>query len=580
MEGNKIANYAFLSDMHTGALVSKNGSIDWFPLPKFDSPSFFTKLLGDEKNGYWLVSLNDCEKTERRYLEGTKILVSTFYSKEGVVEVTDFLALNFGETVLVRHTEVIDGRVKVLESLSLKNEYGEVPAERIVQEDNRYLFQWKEESVTYSSTAKDYLIKNSTLDNVHELEKGQELFSFISYGDQKKDYKYSELYEKTKETWIQWFNGITYDGPQKDLVARSALTLKALTYEPTGAIIAAPTTSLPETVNGERNWDYRYSWLRDSVFTIWAFSSVGHHGEANAFFNWALKTVSDDPDILSVGYTIDGSKVSEDHILPHLKGFKRSLPVRIGNSGLKQFQLDVYGEFIACIHHCWKNKMINLDLDIKGLLYRLLNNLISVCDKPDRGIWEVRGKPRFYTYSQAMAWVGLDKGYDLYSSLEGTEIDNDVVKLKKDEIYRNIFEKGIDSELKCFTQSFDTTDLDAANLRLSLVGFIDPKSEVMVNTVEQTLKRLYEDGGVKRYTSADGLKGKEGYFLTCTFWLVENLAHQGRVQEAKKILEETIINCNDLGLMSEEVGRNGKLLGNFPQAFSHIGLINAYAALK
>lgn len=581
MNGKDIGKYGFLSDMHTGALVSLEGSIDWLPLPKFDSPAVFTRILGEEENGCWELIPESIKETKRAYVEGTKILVTEHTCEEGIAEVFDFLALETESRTLVRHVKVKSGCVRFRERLIARGNYGAISPTEISIEENYFIFKWSNLEVSYFSSVRGHQIRNSSLQNTFEMKAGDEMTSKLSYGESLTENSFKHLFEQTLKCWKKWSAEIKYNGEGRTLVERSALTLKALTYKPTGAILAAPTTSLPETIGGERNWDYRYSWLRDSVFTIWAFSSVGHEAEAQAFFEWAIETVLRDPNILSVGYTIDGEAAECERDLIHLKGFSDSRPVRVGNSGLRQFQLDVYGEFIVCLHHCWKNKMVDLNFDLDGLLLRLLPRLLEVCEEKDRGIWEVRGEPQFYTYSQAMAWMGLERGHEiLRSSRGGHEIDEDQLKMKKDRILDGIFRKGVDEELRCFTQSFATSELDAANLRLGLVGFIDPKSEIMVNTVNQTMERLYRNGGVLRYTTEDGIPVDEGYFVTCNFWLIENLALQGRTDEANKILQETIAKCNDLGLLSEEIGKDGKLLGNFPQAFSHIGLINSFSALQ
>ena len=592
-----IADYALLSDCHSAALVSRAGSIEWLCMPAFDSQSVFASILDRDKGGHFSICPNAIEKVRRRYIPGTNVVQTRFVTQTGVLMLTDFLAIGpdsdpeqpdllIAEHRLVRRVFVEEGTVSVTIECKPRPDYGRViPAVDCESQGHRAIFD-SPDAVFVLDCSQPLQSPNG--DGIAratwELRAGETVdlvFSHVAGGTRRPagPRGASLLQGSTIEYWRRWSSQLNYRGPYREQVLRSALALKAMVYAPTGAIIAAPTTSIPEEIGGVRNWDYRFSWLRDATFTLSAFNTLGYTQEAIQYFDWLQRTTRAAGADLQVLYGIRGRNQIPEFELNYLSGYRNSKPVRIGNAAAHQFQLDIYGEVVDA-YYLFRDVMDKTrDSDLRWC-YRIVEHAAKVWKQPDEGIWEVRGGNKHFVYSKAMAWAAMHRGAFLARTYGGGEPDK--WEAIAHEIATEIYTHGFDVKQNAFTQSYDRPTLDASVLRLPLIGFIDANDPRMVGTIDAIQKELTRNGLVYRYTEMDdGLAGNEGTFAICTFWLVQCLALCGRQREAEQLFSRVLRYGNDVGLFSEEIDPvTGELLGNFPQAFTHIGLINAAERLQ
>jgi GH15 family glucan-1,4-alpha-glucosidase len=592
-----IAEYALLSDCRSAALVSKDGSVDWLCFPRFDSPSVFGRLL-DARAGHWSIRpIGDAEAT-RRYVEDTMVLETTFRTATGTVVLVDALAVGRNErghelgagapSVLMRRVSGVTGQVELELEYAPRPEYGLIyPVLNPV-----------DGGVTARGGADVLALSSPVPVEIDELVararftvRGGEAIAFAlghATSSQERPGLWSQdeiagRLDDTKRAWHTWSElHQSYDGPWEELVHHSGRVLYALTYFPTGAICAAPTTSLPETAGGSRNWDYRFSWVRDASFTLQALWVAACPDEADKFFDFmasaAASQVRRGTD-LQIMFGIGGERDLTERELPHLTGWRDSAPVRVGNGAWSQRQLDVYGELLDAASRL-PDQLRRLEAPTKEFLADLADTAATRWQEQDQGIWEIRGEPRDFLYSKLMCWVALDRAIGLADQLDAQE-RVDGWKHTREEIAAAILARGWNDEAGAFTQSFGSEDLDASNLMMPIVGFLPADDPRMLATINATAERLTDDRGlVYRYLAHDGLEGEEGTFLLCTFWLAEALALAGEIDRARETFERAIAYANDVGLLAEEVdAETGELLGNFPQAFSHIGLVNAAWAI-
>ena len=592
-----IENYGIIGDTHSVALVGTDGSIDWLCFPHFDSPSVFAAILDDEQGGRFRIApAGEAGDVTRKqmYWPDTNVLVTRFLSPDGVGEVTDYMPMGTSEDGhgyhrLIRRVKVVRGEMTFRMECSPAFDYAREPHETEITAGGA-CFRSSKLSLGLATSVPlhehgDGAVAEFTLREdetaalvLREEEPGGGCGAYVSETEE------DELFRQTVEYWRRWLSKCTYKGRWREMVHRSALALKLLTYEPTGAIVAAPTSSLPEGVGGERNWDYRYTWIRDAAFTLYGLLRIGFTEEAEAFMGWLESRCreSKNPDgSLQLMYGIDGQSDLTEETLDHLEGYRGSRPVRVGNGAYDQLQLDIYGELLDAVYLYNKHgSPISYDL------WTHLRGLVNwVCDnwrREDEGVWEVRGGRRHFVYSKLMCWVAVDRGLRL-ADKRSFPADRERWLKVRDEIYEEIMEKGWSPERKAFVQAYGGDTLDASNLVMPLVFFLSPKDPKMIGTLD-AIDRSPRDGGlvsnglVHRYDverSPDGLEGDEGTFSLCTFWLVEALTRSGRVEEARLIFEQMLSYANHVGLYAEEIGHSGEALGNFPQAFTHLTLISA-----
>jgi GH15 family glucan-1,4-alpha-glucosidase len=579
----KLEDYGLISDLQTAALVGRNGSIDWLCFPRFDSDACFTALLGDEWDGRWLLA-PDCEvlHAERRYREGTLVHELDFHCEAGVVRVIDFMPPRGEEPDVVRIVEGIEGSVPIRMELVIRFGYGEiVPWVRRVGDDTRIAIAGPDALALRSKAP----MRGENLRTVCEftIEPGERvsyvLTWYPSHQAIPEPIDPERALEETCSFWREWLENCTYKGRWEEAVTRSLMTLKALTYQPTGGIVAAPTTSLPEQIGGVRNWDYRYCWLRDATFALDALLECGFHEEAQAWRSWLLRAVAGDPDDLQIMYGPAGERRLPEWELPWLPGYESSRPVRVGNNASTQFQLDVYGEVLDVLHQARRREIEPRDQSWE-IQKVMLANLERRWREPDEGIWEVRGPRRHFTHSKVMAWVAFDRGVKAVEDY-GRDGAVDRWRAARDAIKAEVLEQGYDEELQSFVQSYDSKRLDASLLTIPLFGFLPPEDPRVRGTLEAIRRDLMQDGFVRRYRhddeteTVDGLPPGEGAFFLCTFWFIDNLVLVGELEEACELFDRMLTLRNDLGLLSEEYDpKLERLVGNFPQAFSHIGLVN------
>jgi GH15 family glucan-1,4-alpha-glucosidase len=581
-----LEDYGLIGDMQAAALVGRNGSVDWLCLPRFDSASCFSALLGDESHGRWLLAPHgDVDATSRRYRPGTLVLETEFETGDGAVRVTDFMPRRGdGPPRLMRIVEGLRGRVPMRMELVVRPEYGTISpwveraADGAIATAGPDAFRL--------STPLPLKVEDGTVTAEFDaLEGARERFTLtwhLSYEETPAVEDADSALARTEQWWRDWSGRCRYDGAYRDEVLTSLIALKAMTNETTGAVIAAPTTSLPEEIGGVRNWDYRYCWLRDSVLTLEALLAAGYTDEATAFRDYLLRVATGDPAKLQIMYGVGGERRLTEFELPDLPGYEGSKPVRVGNAASEQFQLDVYGEVA---------NVFFLGLELIGSIERRLwprwraaiDYVDTIWREPDDGIWESRGERRHYTYSKVMAWVVFDRAVRIAEQFE-LEAPLERWKQVRDEIHRQVCENGYDPERRTFTQYYGSTELDASVLNIPLVGFLPGTDERVTGTIDAISRELGRDGFVSRYSTAetdDGLPGDEGQFLACSFWLVSALALNGRAAEARELFERLVGLANDLGLLAEEydVARK-RQVGNFPQAFSHLTLIVAARAIS
>ncbi len=599
-----IENYGMIGDMHSVALVGINGSIDWLCIPHFDSPSVFAAILDDKKGGYFRIAPTDDKVTYKQlYWPETNVLVTRFFSSHGAAELIDFMPIESKRNKrshthkLIRRVTSVRGTIEFLMDCRPAFNYARDKHETEIITGG---------AIFYSKVLNLALATKTPLQSdevgavsqftLHEGETAVFLLREVSPGTEWGIYLSDEeaegLFRDTVKYWRNWISKCKYTGRWREMVHRSALVLKLLTFEPTGAIVAAPTTSLPEYMGGERNWDYRYTWIRDSAFTIYAFMRLGFTDEAEHFFHFltnistACTFIKCDESPLQIMYGIDGRKELTEETLDHLEGYKGSRPVRIGNAAYKQLQLDIYGELMDAAY-LFNKYGTPISYDIWLSLRQLVDWVCDNWQRKDEGIWEVRGGQKHFVYSNLMCWVAIDRGLRL-ADKRSLPTNRDRWLMVRDNIYEEIMDKGWNSQLQAFVQYYGSDSLDAANLMMPLVFFLSPTDPRMLKTLDATLKPP-EKGGlvannlVYRYNvkdTADGLAGEEGTFNICTFWLVEALTRAGpfdaqRLEEARLMFERMLGFANHVGLYAEETGDSGEALGNFPQAFTHLALISA-----
>jgi GH15 family glucan-1,4-alpha-glucosidase len=585
-----IADYAAIGCTRSVALISRGGSIDWLCWPRFDSASVFGRILDAEKGGFFAIRPSVEHEAARRYLEGTNVIETTFTTESGVARMLDLMPVFTEEEKqkrltpfrqLLRRIEVIEGEVPIEIVYAPRPEYGRITPRLDVRRDSVYC-SWGARVLNLRSDCK-FAVDDGTATSRVTLHAGQWHIFALGFDEDMPavlpcigDEASAEI-EQTIDFWRTWSSQLTYNGPYRDLVLRSVLVLKLLTYAPSGAIIAAPTTSLPEFIGGVRNWDYRYSWLRDASWTVSALYDCGFSNEGAAFLDWLLYSTRLTQPHLQMLYDVFGEANVPETILDHLDGYRGSRPVRIGNAAHSQFQLDVYGEVLGAVEEATRRGE-SLDRDVQHLLRRLTEIVCERWEEPDAGIWEKRGEPRQHVHGKVMAWSALDSAQRIAKRCQMTIDDAHVEKAKAD-IKEAVLTHGFDARRNTFTGIFGDEEVDASLLFIARVGFIDPTDPRMLGTIDAIRADLGHDGLIYRYDSRkteDGLPPGEGVFLACTFWLVEALALAGRVDEACTLFDDVIRHANDAGLFAEEIDAgSGELLGNFPQALSHIAMLNA-----
>jgi GH15 family glucan-1,4-alpha-glucosidase len=575
----RIEDYAMIGDCETAALVGTNGSIDWLCVPRFDSPSCFAALLGNTDHGRWLIApTGGARKVTRQYRDGTLILETEFETDGGSAKLIDFMPLRSEAVDVVRIVEGVRGHVEMSMDLVIRFDYGaSIPWVRRIP------------GGIHAVGGPDALRLRTPVDthgeNFHTVSKftvspGQRvhfvLTWFPSHHPIPGDRDPLAALKDCEEWWRIWSDQCSYRGPWRDVVVRSAITLKALTYMPTGGLVAAATTSLPETPGGERNWDYRYCWLRDATFTLYALMTCGYMDEASAWRDWLLRAVAGEPSEVQIMYGLAGERRLREFEVASLPGYLASKPVRVGNAAYRQFQLDVFGELMDSLHVARGNGLPP-DENAWAFQKALMRYLEAAWSEPDEGIWEVRGPRRHFTHSKVMAWVAFDRAV---KAVERFEADGPVEHWRRlrDTIHRQVCEEGFNANINSFVQYYGAQDVDASLLMIPLVGFLPASDPRVKGTVHAIQQQLVSNGFVTRYREhpeVDGLTGREGAFLLCTLWMADNLALQGRMQEATELFNKVLAVRNDVGLLSEQYDPlTRRLLGNFPQAFSHVGLIN------
>ncbi|EST20813.1 glycoside hydrolase family 15 protein [Streptomyces niveus] len=584
----RIEDYALIGDMQTAALVCRDGTVDWLCLPRFDSQAVFAALLGTDEHGFWRLGPASPAGAEppradrRRYVGDSLILESEWDTPRGTVRVTDFMPPRDGAPQLIRIVEGVSGRVPMRSALRMRFSYGRV-VPWVHQVDNRTVAVAGPDSIWLDTEADTYG-KNLTTYSDFTVAPGERVAFTISWQPSHRQPPAlpdpEGSLEATSEFWRDWVEHCTYHGPYREAVVRSLITLKALTYAPTGGIVAAPTTSLPEDIGGSRNWDYRYTWLRDAAITLSSLLRTGYREEARAWREWLLRAVAGDPENLQIMYGIAGERELGEAELDWLPGYESSGPVRVGNGAAHQLQLDVYGEVTEALHLAHMTGLARNDY-ASLLQLKLIEYLETHWDQPDEGIWEVRGPRRHFVHSKVMAWVAVDRTIKL---IESGDADGPLERWRemRDDIHHDVCEKGYDKERNTFTQSYGSKELDASLLLIPQMGFLPPDDKRVIGTIEAIQRELStEDGFVLRYPTSgddagvDGLEGDEGAFLACSFWLADDLAMIGRVDEARKLFEKLLALRNDLGLLAEEWdSKLQRQVGNFPQAFSHVPLID------
>jgi GH15 family glucan-1,4-alpha-glucosidase len=580
-----IEQYAMIGDCHTAALVGGDGSIDWLCFPRFDSGACFAALLGGPEHGRWLVApAAETTRVTRRYRPGTLILETTFESAEGSVRVIDFMPLSNERWDIVRIVEGLSGRVMIRMELIVRFDYGSI-------------VPWVRRSgdVLLLTAGPDTLELRATVAVAPENMKSAATFCVDAGERHSFSLNYRPSHEEvqpsvdaeaslaeTETEWRDWSDRCTYQGQWREPVLRSLITLKALTYRPTGGMVAAPTTSLPEHPGGVRNWDYRYCWLRDATFALNALLLAGYNDEAVAWREWLLRAVAGSPEDLQILYGVTGVRRLDEYEIPWLPGYQGAAPVHVGNAASRQFQLDVYGEVMDTLHLA-RAAGLKADPAIWGFLLVLLKFLESHWERPDEGLWEVRGPRRHFTHSKVMAWVAFDRAIK-DAQADGIDAPIERWQQVRDAIHAQVCEKGFDMRGNTFVQAYDSLHLDASLLLIPQVGFLPPDDARVRGTIKAIERHLVVDGLVLRYstdTDVDALPAGEGAFLPCSFWLADSYVLTGRREDAKALFERLLALCNDVGLMAEEYDpRASRMLGNFPQALTHMALVNTARLLS
>jgi GH15 family glucan-1,4-alpha-glucosidase len=576
----RIEDYALISDCATAALVGRNGSIDWLCLPRFDSGACFAALLGEPGDGRWLITPADPPtKVERRYIDGSLILVTMFETAQGAVELVDFISQRRGFSDLVRLVRGVRGHVQMCVELILRFDYGAVvPWVERLPEGGISAIGGPERVVLRTPVA----LRGEDLKTIGEFKvnAGETIPFVMSYGlshlPRPHPIDAEHALQRVETFWRRWSARCCPAGPWSDDVRGSLVALKGLTYTATGGIVAAPTTSLPEQLGGTRNWDYRYCWLRDATFTLLALMHAGFYDEARGWRDWLFRAVAGSPDQLQIMYGLGGERRLFEWEVPWLSGYEGSRPVRVGNAAVKQTQLDVYGEILDALYLAHQHGFPTTERGL-ALAVAALGHLARIWREPDEGIWEVRGPPQHFIHSKVMAWVAFDRAIKMLDERGHQDLIESWQRMR-DEIHQDVCRHGFDPELGSFVQAYGSKALDASLLLLPLVGFLPPNDPRMIGTVAAIERRLLVDGFVMRYDTGevvDGLPPGEGAFLACSFWLADNYVLQGRITEARDLFERLLSLRNDVGLLAEEYSPElGRQLGNFPQAFSHVALVN------
>ena len=589
-EHTKIEDYAFLSDTQTGALVSRDGCVDWLCLPRFDSGACFASLLGNTENGHWrFFPEEEVQTTRRRYRGDTLILETELETKDGAVRLIDFMPPRGENPDIIRIIEGLRGEVQMHMELVIRFDYGQVipwvrkrkeagGLEAIAGPDGLILRTPVETSGEDLTTVAEFTVAKG--DRVPFV-----LTWFASHLDPPKKVNADHALRDTEMFWAKWTKQFKRENRWRDAVMRSLIVLKGLTYAPTGGLVVALTTSLPERIGGVRNWDYRYCWLRDAALILLVLMRAGYRDEAESWRQWLLRAIAGSPAQMQTIYGVRGERRLDEHEIPWLPGYENSRPVRIGNAASNQFQLDVYGEVLAAM---WQADRAGIKMTEPdwALMIELVKFLESHWQKPDEGIWEVRGGPQHFTHSKMMAWLAFDRAIKLVEDCGCAASENHHRWHKiRDQIRAEVCERGYNTKKKAFTQVYGSDALDASLLTMPLVGFLPATDERVRNTVEAIERELMEDGLVLRYRpqecDVDGLPGREGVFLPCSFWLAMCWHLIGRKKEARELFERLLDLRNDLGLLSEEYDpRAQRQLGNFPQAFSHVALVGCARLLS
>jgi GH15 family glucan-1,4-alpha-glucosidase len=580
-----IEDYAMIGDCHTAALIECKGSIDWLCFPRFDSGACFAALLGTEKHGHWLISpAGRINGIRRRYRDGTLVLETDYDTEDGSVTLIDCMPPRSKWPELVRQVVGVQGQVCMRMQLVIRFDYGSiVPWVRRTDSGIRAVAG---PDTLLLHTNVNLQGKDLTTTAEFTVVRGQRIPFVLmwhpSHESPPKPVDAQQTIAQTERWWQEWSSRCTYNGPWREAVLRSLITLKALIYAPTGGIVAAPTTSLPEQIGGTRNWDYRYCWLRDATFTLYALMLGGYTEDARAWREWLLRAVAGEPSELSIMYGLAGERRLTELEIDWLPGYENSAPVRIGNAAHRQFQLDVYGEVMDALYLA-RRSGLQPDENSWRVQLALMDFLESAWSKPDEGIWEVRGPRRHFTHSKMMAWVAVDR---MIKSVERFGLEGPLERWRKlrAAIHEEVCRKGFDRERNTFVQFYEGKELDASLLMMPLVGFLPPSDPRVSGTVEAIERDLVTDGFVSRYATketVDGLPPGEGVFLPCTFWLADNLALLGRHGEAQRLFQRVLDLRTDVGLLSEEYDpTKRRLLGNFPQAFTHVSLINTASNLS
>jgi GH15 family glucan-1,4-alpha-glucosidase len=575
----RIEDYAMIGDCRTAALICRSGSIDWLCVPRFDSAACFAALLGTKDNGRWLIEPAAKQfKTSRRYLGDSLILETTFETRTGAVRLLDFMPPATPDCAIVRIVECIRGHVDMRTELAIRFDYG-VTIPWVTRRDTR----------TLTAVAGPYLLTIRTPvqlhgENMHtvgefSLRKGEAMPFVLAYGESFKPVPLSIdafiALDETERYWQRWSAICKVKGRWRTAIMRSLLTLKGLSYEPTGGIVAAVTTSLPEKIGSTRNWDYRYCWLRDATFTLLAFLNAGYTEEATSWSNWLMRAIAGAPQQIQTMYTVLGDKRLDELELAHLPGYENSRPVRIGNAAHSQLQLDIYGE-LADVGAQARAGGLPTSSRAKEIRRVFMDHLENTWCLPDEGIWEIRGEAQHFVHSKVMTWVAFDRASRAPGSIAQRRAHwKKIARI----IHRDICKNGMDKKRGCFVQAYGSRHMDASLLLLPLVGFLPPSDPRIKATVREIEKRLLHKGLVQRYeteTGVDGLPPGEGAFLACSFWLADNYVLMGRRKEAMRLFNRLCRLANDVGLYAEEYDPDDKrMLGNFPQAFSHVALINS-----
>jgi GH15 family glucan-1,4-alpha-glucosidase len=578
-----IEDYAAIGDGHTVALIGINGSLDWMCLPQFDSPACFAGLLGGDDNGHWLLGPVGEHTAERRYVGDTAVLETTYRTESGEIRVTDLMPTGERRADVVRRVEGVRGTVSLRHRWVVRFDYGRVrpwvhreevagrPAIIAVAGPDKLVLTGPRLPTAYDGTHEE------TFD-VHEGDRLDLSLTWVpSYRGNPEALNIDERLAHTLEEQQAWADACQYDGPWRREVVRSLVTLRGLTHVDTGGIVAAPTTSLPEDFGGERNWDYRYCWLRDAALTLESLLAAGRADNAHHWRDWLLRAIAGDPADMQVLYTVEGGRNLPERELDGLAGYAGSLPVRVGNGAVDQRQTDVLGEVLSALSMA-RNHGVTETRDSWSMQRTLVNQLAENWREPDNGLWEVRGERRHFTHSRVMVWAAFDR---VIEGVERHGLEGPVEDWRRirDEVREEIMERGFDAARNTFTQHYDTDEVDASLLVLPMVRFIPGDDPKMLGTIEAVEKDLMNDGLVRRYriqTGVDGLSGKEYPFLACSFWLVSAYALAGRRDDATELMDRLVGLSNDVGLLSEEYDVAGnRMVGNFPQAFSHLALVTA-----